>query len=64
MPPVVVLLSRHVHPLPALIADLDEQAAWCYVDFFTANIRNPNARRAYLIPPSASKQQRWQARHR
>src|ERR1700722_1841128 len=33
--------------VPALIADLGEQAAWRYVEFFTANIRNPNTRRAY-----------------
>ncbi len=33
--------------IPALIADAGEQAAWRYVDFFTANIRNPNTRRAY-----------------
>src|ERR1700729_3436736 len=33
--------------VPALIADLGDQAAWRYVDFFTANIRNPNTRRAY-----------------
>jgi hypothetical protein len=26
----------------ALIADLGEPAAWRYVEFFTANIRNPN----------------------
>jgi hypothetical protein len=30
-----------------LIADLGEEAAWRYVEFFTANIRNPNTRRAY-----------------
>jgi hypothetical protein len=30
-----------------LIADLGEPAAWRYVEFFTANIRNPNTRRAY-----------------
>jgi site-specific recombinase XerD len=30
--------------VPALIAD---QAAWRYVEFFTAKIRNPNTRRAY-----------------
>jgi len=35
------------HLLPALIAHAGEQAAWRYVDFFTANIRNPNTRRAY-----------------
>jgi site-specific recombinase XerD len=33
--------------VPALIADLGEEAAWRYVEFFTANIRNPNTRRAY-----------------
>ena len=35
------------HVVPALIADLGEQASWRYVEFFTANIRNPNTRRAY-----------------
>jgi site-specific recombinase XerD len=33
--------------VPALIADLGDQAAWRYVEFFTANIRNPHTRRAY-----------------
>ena len=33
--------------IPALIADAGDQAAWRYIDFFTANIRNPNTRRAY-----------------
>ena len=33
--------------IPSLIADAGDQAAWRYVDFFTANIRNPNTRRAY-----------------
>jgi site-specific recombinase XerD len=36
-----------MHLVPALIADLGEQASWRYVEFFTANIRNPNTRRAY-----------------
>jgi len=35
------------NPIPALIADAGDHAAWRYVDFFTANIRNPNTRRAY-----------------
>ena len=35
------------HLVPVLIADAGEQAAWRYVEFFTANIRNPNTRRAY-----------------
>ena len=33
--------------MPALIADLGDAAAWRYVEFFTANIRNPHTRRAY-----------------
>jgi len=33
--------------VPALVADAGEPAAWRYVEFFTANIRNPNTRRAY-----------------
>jgi site-specific recombinase XerD len=33
--------------VPALIADAGKQAGWRYVEFFTANIRNPNTRRAY-----------------
>ena len=33
--------------IPSLIADAGDQASWRYVDFFTANIRNPNTRRAY-----------------
>jgi site-specific recombinase XerD len=34
--------------VPALIADLGDDATWRYVEFFTANIRNPNTRRAYF----------------
>jgi site-specific recombinase XerD len=33
--------------VPASIANIGEPAAWCYVEFFTANIRNPNTCRAY-----------------
>ena len=35
--------------MPALVADLGDEAAWRYVEFFTANFRNPNTRRAYLL---------------
>ena len=35
------------HLVPALIAEAGDQAAWRYIDFFTANIRNPHTRRAY-----------------
>src|ERR1700678_4520560 len=33
--------------VPALIAYAGDAAGWRYVEFFTANIRNPNTRRAY-----------------
>jgi site-specific recombinase XerD len=33
--------------VPRLIADAGDQAAWRYVEFFTANIRNKNTRQAY-----------------
>ena len=35
------------HLIPTLIAVAGDQASWRYIDFFTANIRNPNTRRAY-----------------
>src|SRR3974390_1014707 len=35
------------HLVPPLIVAAGDQAAWRYIDFFTANIRNPNTRRAY-----------------
>ena len=38
---------RDMHVVSALIADCSEDAGWRYVEFFTANIRNPNTRRAY-----------------
>ena len=41
-------LPPNVAPLvPAAIAHAGDRAAWRYVDFFAANIRNPNTRRAY-----------------
>ena len=33
--------------MPALIANAGDQAAWRYLEFFTANIENPHTRRAY-----------------
>jgi site-specific recombinase XerD len=42
-----VTTATDTHLVPALIADAGEQASWRYVEFFTANIRNPNTRRAY-----------------
>jgi hypothetical protein len=34
--------QRALNVVPALIADLGDEAAWRYVEFFTANIRNPH----------------------
>ncbi|MDR3692013.1 MAG: hypothetical protein P4L46_21720 [Fimbriimonas sp.] len=34
-------------PIPAVIAREGEQAAKRFIEFFTANIRNPNTRAAY-----------------
>ena len=33
--------------MDALVAALGDQASWRYIEFFAANIRNPNTRRAY-----------------
>src|ERR1700730_17261446 len=52
LPAVVVLnqaatVKHGAAVVPAIIADAGEQASWRYVEFFTANIRNPHTRRAY-----------------
>ena len=46
--PGTFALKADILLVPGLIADLGEQAGWRYVEFFTANIRNPNTRRAYI----------------
>jgi hypothetical protein len=38
-------------PTRAVIADLGEEAAWRNLEFFTANIHNPNTHRAYAPRP-------------
>jgi len=43
----VTTATDTTHLVPALIADAGEKASWRYVEFFTANIRNPHTRRAY-----------------
>jgi len=45
--PGAVATASQGHVVPALIADLGETASWRYIEFFTANIRNLNTRRAY-----------------
>jgi site-specific recombinase XerD len=48
MPPgTLTTSSADTYIVPALIADTGEAAGWRYVEFFTANIRNPHTRRAY-----------------
>src|ERR687889_754264 len=45
LPPAALAAPQTV--IPATIADAGEQAAYRFFEFFTANIRNPNTRRAY-----------------
>jgi hypothetical protein len=45
--PGALAASDDIHLVPALIADAGDQAAWRYLEFFAANIRNANTRRAY-----------------
>ena len=47
IPPGALATPTDTYIVPALIADAGEQAGWRYVEFFTANIRNPHTRRAY-----------------
>ncbi len=42
-----VLKSGGAAAVPAIIAAAGKQASWRYLEFFTANIRNPHTRRAY-----------------
>jgi site-specific recombinase XerD len=46
-PGAVAVAADPVALVPALIAAAGDSAGWRYVEFFTANIRNPNTRRAY-----------------
>jgi len=45
--PQALVLLPDGELIPSVIAAAGETAAWRYIDFFTANIRNPNTRRAY-----------------
>ena len=46
-PAAITADPRAANLVPAIIAKLGEEAGWRYVEFFTANIRNPHTRRAY-----------------
>jgi site-specific recombinase XerD len=45
--PAALTTPADTYIVPALIADVGEQASWRYVEFFTANINNDHTRRAY-----------------
>src|ERR1700680_1837704 len=45
--PVALTTSTGTRLVPVLIANGGDHAGWRYVEFFTANIRNPHTRRAY-----------------
>jgi site-specific recombinase XerD len=47
IPPGALTAPADAALVPALIADAGDQASWRYVEFFAANINNPNTRRAY-----------------
>jgi hypothetical protein len=46
--PGVLIAPTDTYVVPALIAAAGDAAGWRYVEFFTANIRNPHTRRAYV----------------
>ncbi len=45
--PVPSQLSGVLSHVPTLFAESGKHGAWKFIEFFTANIRNPNTRRAY-----------------
>jgi site-specific recombinase XerD len=47
IPPGALTTPTDTYIVPALIANAGDQAGWRYVEFFTANINNPNTCRAY-----------------
>src|SRR5437773_8933428 len=45
--PIPSQLSDVLHTIPTMFAAAGQAAAWRFIEFFTANIRNPNTRAAY-----------------
>ncbi|KQO57338.1 hypothetical protein ASF24_17605 [Methylobacterium sp. Leaf86] len=41
------LATLSIYPAPVLVTAAGERAAYRFLEFFTAQIRNPNTRRAY-----------------
>ncbi|MBI3785561.1 MAG: tyrosine-type recombinase/integrase [Deltaproteobacteria bacterium] len=56
------LSAAGLDQLPTLIASAGDRAGWRFMEFFTANIRNPNTRRAY--GRAVSDFFRWCSEHR
>lgn len=58
--PGALTTPADTYMVSALTADAGDQAGWRYVEFFSANIRNPHTRRAYaprlqpVLTPGAS----------
>jgi hypothetical protein len=46
IPPGALTTPTDTYIVPALIVAAGDRAGWRYVDFFAANINNPNTRRA------------------
>ena len=44
---MTALIPAQASPMPALVTNTGERALARFLDFFTANIRNPNTRKAY-----------------
>ena len=44
---IAPVVAGDTYIVPAIVAALGDQASWRYVEFFAANIRDPNTRRAY-----------------
>ncbi len=45
--PGTLIAPADTYIVPVLIASAGDEASWRYIEFFTANIRNPHTRRAY-----------------
>jgi site-specific recombinase XerD len=61
-PPAMLDQPAHLVVIPATMADAGDDAAHRFFEFFTANIRNPNTRRAYLR--ASLRFFAWTQRHR
>ncbi len=58
--PIAKLPALAASGAPALVTALGERASYRFLEFFTANIRNPHTRRAYAR--AARENVRWRTR--